>query len=76
MSATAGKLTVNGVEDLQMHLTVNPRVVVVEMTINGTATQTGRPYNQRYVVVAEAKDGKLAHYREYWNPLISAEAFA
>ena len=48
----------------------------MEMTINGTATQTGRPYNQRYVVVAETKDGKLAHYREYWNPLISAEAFA
>ena len=76
MSATPGKLTVNAVEDLQLHLTVNPRVVVVEMTINGTATQTGRPYNQRYVVVAETKDGKLAHYREYWNPLISAEAFA
>jgi len=26
--------------------------------------------------VAETKDGKLAHYREYWNPLIAAEAFA
>jgi len=50
-----GKLTVNGVEDLQLHLTVNPRVIVVEMTISGTATQTGRPYNQRYVIVPKPR---------------------
>jgi len=24
--------------------------------------------------VAEMRDGKLTHYREYWNPLVSAEA--
>lgn len=29
-----------------------------------------------YVIVAETKDARLTHYREYWNPLITAEAFA
>jgi len=26
--------------------------------------------------VAETRDGKLTHYREYWNPLVSAEALS
>ena len=46
------------------------------MTIKGRALETGKPYNQQYVVVAQAREGKLAHYREYWNPLIAAEALS
>jgi len=42
----------------------------------GRAVETDKPYNQQYVIVAEARDGKLAHYREYWNPLVSAEALS
>jgi ketosteroid isomerase-like protein len=50
--------------------------VVVEMTIKGRAVETDKPYNQQYVIVAETRDGKLTHYREYWNPLVSAEALS
>jgi hypothetical protein len=46
------------------------------MTIRGRAVETNKTYNQQYVIVAEARDGKLAHYREYWNPLVSAEALS
>jgi uncharacterized protein len=76
MTQYPARISIEGVEALRVHLGVDPHVVVVEMTIRGTATETGKPYNQQFVIVGETKDGKLAHYREYWNPLISAEAFA
>jgi hypothetical protein len=70
------RISIEGVDELRVHLGLDPHLAVVELTIRGIATETGKPYNQRFVIVAESKDGKLSHYREYWNPLISAEAFA
>jgi len=32
---------------------------------------TGRHYQQDYVMRLETKDGKIIHYREYWNPVPS-----
>jgi uncharacterized protein len=71
-----GRISIEGVDELVVHLGLDPHVAVVEMTIRATATPTGRPYNQRFVIVGETRDGTLARYREYWNPLIWAEAFA
>jgi uncharacterized protein len=30
---------------------------------------TGHPYQQDYVIRLEIKNGKIIHYREYWNPV-------
>jgi uncharacterized protein len=76
MKAYPDTISVEGVQDIQLHPGQDPNVLVVELTIAGTATQTGRPYNQQFVIIARARDGRLAHYREYWNALVSAEAFA
>ena len=75
MTAYPDRMAIQGVDEMRVHLGLDPHVVVVELTIRGTAVETGMPYNQRFVIIGETKDGKLAHYREYWNPLISAEAF-
>ncbi|HVV75994.1 MAG TPA: nuclear transport factor 2 family protein [Mycobacteriales bacterium] len=74
MNDYPSRLSIDGVEDLQVHQGLDPDVVVVEMTIRGRAVDTEKPYNQQYVIVAQTRDGKLAHYREYWNPLITAAA--
>ncbi len=31
---------------------------------------TGKPYLQNYISVIETKDGKIVHYKDYWNPLV------
>jgi ketosteroid isomerase-like protein len=31
---------------------------------------TGAPYNQLYISVVTLRDGRIAHYRDYWNPLV------
>lgn len=42
---------------------------VLEFTCSGIGTQTRRAYNQQYVSVITLRDGLIAHYRDYWNPL-------
>jgi hypothetical protein len=76
MTAYPSRIFIEGVDKLRVHPALDPNVVVVEMTIKGRAVETEKPYNQQYVIVAETRDGKLTHYREYWNPLVSAEALS
>ncbi len=76
MTDYPSRISIDGVDELRVHPALDPNVVVVEMTIRGRAIETNKTYNQQYVIVAEAHDGKLAHYREYWNPLVSAEALS
>jgi hypothetical protein len=76
MTQYPGRISIDGIDDFRVHLGFDPHVMVVEMSIRATTTQTGKPYNQQLVIIGQTKGGKLAHYREYWNPLIWAEAFA
>jgi ketosteroid isomerase-like protein len=76
MTAYPSRIFIEGVDKLRVHPALDPNVVVIEMTIKGRAIETDKPYNQQYVIVAETRDGKLTHYREYWNPLVSAEALS
>ena len=76
MTGYPSRFSIDGVDKLQVHQGLDPDLVVVEMTIRGRAVETDKPYNQQYVIVAQTRDGKLAHYREYWNPLVIAEALS
>ena len=44
--------------------------VVIESSCTGQGAATGVPYNQTYVSVVTLRDGRIAHYRDYWNPLV------
>jgi uncharacterized protein len=39
-------------------------------------SRNGVPYANRYLGIFEFRDGRIAHWREYANPLISREAVA
>lgn len=56
------------------HQTVDPNVVVIELSVDGRAVKTGRPYSMRYVGIVTLRDGKIVNYRDYWNPLAAAAA--
>jgi ketosteroid isomerase-like protein len=75
MTAYPDRIAIDSVVDMRIHPMQNPEVVAAELAIKGRALTTGRPYNQRYVIVVEARDGRIWRYREYWNPLVSIEAF-
>jgi len=54
---------------------LDPSKLVIELAINGHLLANGATYNQRYVTFFEFELGKIKHYREYWNPVVSIEAY-
>lgn len=44
--------------------------VVFEFSCNGAGVNTGAPYNQKYISVVTVREGRIARYRDYWNPLV------
>ena len=73
LKGVMGRARIEGVTNLEIHETVKPEVAIVEMSVTGTVTATGAPYEQSYISVLTVRDGLIAHYRDYWNPLRSAE---
>jgi uncharacterized protein len=73
LKALSGRMRIEGVRDMEIHETVKPDVAIIEMTMTGTVTATGAPYEQSYVIVLTVSDGLIARYRDYWNPLRVAE---
>jgi uncharacterized protein len=73
LKAVSGHVRLEGVTDLEIHETVNPELAIIEMTMTGTVTATGAPFEQSYVSFLTVRDGLVANYRDYWNPLRSAD---
>ena len=60
---------------IREYQTLNPNVLFAEFHGEAAIAATGRHYQQDYVVRLETKDGKIVHYREYWNPIPALEAW-
>jgi uncharacterized protein len=67
--------------NVRKYQTSDPNVLFAEFRGEAVFAATGHPYQQDYVARLEIKDGKIVHYREYWNPVVilnetgSAETF-
>jgi len=57
------------VSDVVKHETTDPEVFIVEFASSGRAVATGEPFEQRYISVIRVRDGRIVHYKDYWNPL-------
>ncbi|MEG3843589.1 nuclear transport factor 2 family protein [Microcoleus sp. herbarium14] len=55
--------------NVREYQTSNPNVLLAEVHGEADIVATGRHYQQDYVMRLETKDGKIVHYREYWNPV-------
>jgi uncharacterized protein len=75
MTAYPGRIAIDSVAELRVHSMLDPEAAVIELAIKGRALPSGRPYDQSYVAFLEARNSKVWRYREYWNPLVSIEAF-
>ena len=61
--------------DVEMHQTLDPDTLIVEFAGRGRTAASGKSYEQRYISVVRMRDGKIAHYKDYWNPLAVLAAF-
>lgn len=70
----AGQFAFDRFGEPTIQFTTDPDLVVAEFKAVGRSSTTGEIYNQRYICFIRAKDGKIVHYREYWNPLVVLRA--
>lgn len=63
-------------EITDVHDTVDPDRVVIEMVSSGTILANGSPYANSYISVYWFRDGAISHVREYLNPTLYAKALA
>lgn len=75
MRGAGGRFAIDATDELVLHEGADGSTLVVELAIRGHVIETGAPYDQRYVSIFEVIDGRLARYREYWNPLLARAAF-
>ena len=61
-------------ESTDVHECVDPDMLILEYTSEGTVLASGKQYANRYIGVYWFRDGRIARVREFYNPVISAEA--
>jgi uncharacterized protein len=49
-------------------------VMVVEFACESRVVTNGARFEMNYIGVVKTEDGKVKHYRDYWNPLVALQA--
>jgi uncharacterized protein len=60
--------------DLMVHAFADPEAAVAEVRAEARIKPTGRLYRQEYVVFLRAAGGKIAFFREYFDPVRASKA--
>jgi ketosteroid isomerase-like protein len=61
--------------NIRVYPTTNLNILWAEVHGEAVIVSTGRHYQQDYVMRLETREGKIIHYREYWNPMLLIEAW-
>ena len=67
-------MALSSADNLRVHRDQETSVAVLEYEVHGTSVQAGRPYHNRFVSVITVKDRKVAHWRDYLDPVAVFEA--
>ena len=61
--------------NVRVYPTTNPNILWAEFHGESVIVPTGRYYQQDYALRLETREGKIVHYREYWNPMSAIKAW-
>jgi ketosteroid isomerase-like protein len=67
-------LTVSSADGLRVYRDPAASVVVLEYEVHGRSVQTGRPYDNRFVSIVTIRDGRVARWRDYLDPVAVFDA--
>lgn len=65
---------IEGVDQVSVHETTNPEVVVVEFTLHRRLRESGEQLSSGYIVVMTVRDGLIRHSRDYADVIAGARA--
>lgn len=69
LSMLATLITFDRINEPTVIPSTDPDTVVLEFDAFGTGIAIGEPYEQRYVSIIRTRNGRIVHYKDYWNPL-------
>jgi ketosteroid isomerase-like protein len=72
----AMRVRIEECRDVIVHQTTDPDVIVAEYVLVGRSEVTGQRGSLAFIGVLRARDGKVAHWREYQNTAGMAAALA
>jgi uncharacterized protein len=61
-------------ENVVMHETADPEVIITEYDLHGRLVETGAPFALSFIMVIRVRDGRIVHSRDYTDPIASARA--
>jgi ketosteroid isomerase-like protein len=74
LGTVLGGVSIEQVDNVVVHETADPEVVILEFEGHGRSLQVDEPYDQRYISVIRTRGGRMVHYRDYWNPIQGLKA--
>ena len=69
-------IDVRAIPDLKTYATDDANVAIAEWHASGRVIGNGNPYEMSYATFVTFRDGLIANYREYWNPMAFTAAMA
>lgn len=63
-------IDVQSLSTMRIFGTDDPNVAIADWSLSGRVLTNGNPYEMSYATFATFRNGALANYREYWNPMV------
>lgn len=62
-------MDIDHADSLVVHRGEDPRIVVLEYEVHGTAPATGKPYDNRFASIITVENRRIVHWRDYMDSL-------
>ena len=65
--------TYERLDNVMIHETTDPEVIITEYDLHGRLVETGEPFVLSYLMVMTVRDGLIVHTRDYTDPIQGAK---
>jgi ketosteroid isomerase-like protein len=66
--------TYQRLDNVVIHETTDPEVIITEYDLHGRLVETGEPFSLSFLMVMTVRDGQIVHTRDYTDPIQGAKA--
>jgi ketosteroid isomerase-like protein len=69
-------IVLHGADELVVHRSQDPRVVIIEYEVHGKVVATGASYDNRFISVVTIENRKIVRWRDYMDSLTARTALS
>ena len=62
-------MILHSADNLIIHRSTEPGVIILEYEVHGTAPNTNKPYDNKFCSIITIKDRKIIYWRDYMDSL-------